>query len=150
MPSSAPLTTDALNGYFSYTIENSVNLPSPWFSIINHYGGPDSKINVPSPSSSAYSDHTALWVLQHYGDTTDTADPFPPGTLSFMNGLNTAIRSAMPDTTSSAYLNYVDPSLTAVQAHNLYYGADMYAKLLAIKQVVDPGQVFWNLQSIGN
>ena len=150
VPSSAPLTTHALNSYFSYIIENGVNLPSPWFSIINLYGGPDSKINIPSPSSSAYSDRTALWVLQHYGDTTDTADPFPPGTLNFINGLNTAIPSAMPDTTFGAYLNYVDPSLTAAQAHNLYYGADTYAKLLAIKQVVDPGQVFWNPQSIGN
>lgn len=53
----------------------------------------------------------------------------------------------MPDTTFGAYLNYMDPSLIAAQAHTFYY---TYAKLLAIKQVVDPGQVFWNPQSIGN
>ena len=150
VPSSAPFTTDALNSYFSYIIENGVNPPSPWFSIINLYGGPGSKINVPSPSSSAYSDRTALWVLQHYGDTTDTTDPFPTAELTFIDGLNTAITSAMPDTTFGAYLNYVDPSLTAAEAHAVYYGADTYAKLLAIKQVVDPGHVFWNPQSIGN
>ena len=150
VPSSAPFTTAALNSYFSYIIENGVNAPNPWFSIINLYGGPDSQINVPSPSSSAYSDRSALWVLQHYGFTGNTGSPFPPASLTFVNGLNTAITSAMPDTEFPAYLNYVDPSLTAAQAHDLYYGATTYAKLLSIKEVVDPGNVFSNPQSIGN
>lgn len=78
VPSSAPLTTAALNSYFSYIIQNGVNAPNPWFSIINLYGGPDSQINVPSPSSSAYSDRSALWVLQHYGYTGNTGSPYPP------------------------------------------------------------------------
>ena len=150
VPSSAPLTTDALNSYFSYVIENGVNPPSPWFSIINLYGGPDSQINVPSPSSSAYSDRSALWVLQHYGSTTNTASPFPPATIDFIEGLNAAIPKGMPDTAFGAYINYVDPSLTAAEAHSLYYGEETYAKLVAIKEVVDPGHVFWNPQSIGN
>lgn len=150
VPSSAPLTTAALNSYFTYIIQNGVNAPNPWFSIINLYGGPDSQINVPSPSSSAYSDRSALWVLQHYGFTGNTGSPYPPASLTFVNGLNTAITSAMPGTAFPAYLNYVDPSLTAAQAHDLYYGSTTYAKLLGIKHVVDPGNVFSNPQSIGN
>lgn len=66
-----------------------------------------------------------------------------------MNGLNTAVTSAQPETTFDAYLNYVDPSLTAAQAHKLYYGAETYARLAAIKKVVDPKQTFWNPQAIG-
>ena len=150
VPSSAPLTTAALNSYFNYIIQNGVNAPNPWYSIINLYGGPDSQINVPSPSSSAYSDRSALWVLQHYGYTGNTGSPYPPASLTFINGLNTAITSAMPSTTFPAYLNYVDPSLTAAQAHDLYYGSTTYAKLLSIKNVVDPNKIFSNPQAIGN
>ena len=150
VPSSAPFTTAALNSYFTYIIQNGVNAPSPWFSIINLYGGPDSQINVPSPSSSAYSDRSALWVLQHYGYTSNTGSPYPPASITFVDGLNTAITDAMPNTTFGAYLNYVDPSLTAAQAHELYYGSVTYDKLLGIKKVVDPLNVFSNPQSIGN
>lgn len=150
VPSSAPLTTAALTSYFTYIIQNGINPPSPWFSIINLYGGPDSKINVPSSSSSAYSDRSALWVLQHYGYTGNTGSPFPPAELSFVDGLNTALTSAMPSTSFLAYLNYVDPSLTPAQAHSLYFDAPTYSKLLGIKGEVDPGHVFWNPQAVGN
>ena len=150
VPSSAPLTTAALSSYFTYIIQDGINAPNPWFSIINLYGGPDSQINVPSPSSSAYSDRNALWVLQHYGYTGSTGSPYPPASLTFIDGLNTAITSAMPTTALGGYLNYVDPSLTAAQAHDLYYGPTTYAKLLSIKNAVDPGKVFSNPQSIGN
>ena len=150
MPSSAPLTTAALTSYFDYIIQYGVNAPNPWYSIINLYGGPDSQINGPAPSSSAYSARTALWVLQHYGYTANTGSPYPPASLDFVTGLNTAITSAMPDTDFPAYLNYVDPSLTAEQAHDLYYSPETYDRLLGIKKVVDPRNVFSNPQSVGN
>ena len=149
-PQSSPLTTAALTNYFDYIIQHGVNAPSPWFSIINLYGGPDSQINVPSPSSSAYSDRRALWVAQHYGFTGNTGSPFPPATIDFIDGLNTALTSQMPGVDFGAYLNYVDPSLSPADAHTLYYGADTYAKLLGIKNQVDPGDVFWNPQSVGS
>jgi len=47
-------------------------------------------------------------------------------------------------------LNYVDPELTATQAGQEYYGAALYDHLVSIKNVVDPGDVFWNPQTIGN
>ena len=150
VPSSSPLTTEALDSYFSYIIEQGVNVPNPWFSIINLYGGPGSAINAISPTSSAYSDRSALWVLQHYGFTAHDTEPYPSASLDFVNGLNSALTSPMPNTTFGAYLNYVDPSLSAAEAHELYYGAETYQKLLAIKNVVDPQHTFWNPQSIGN
>lgn len=150
VPSATPLTTAALTTYFSYIIQNGTSPLSPWFSIINLYGGPDSQINVPASSLTAYSDRSALWVIQHYGYTGSTGSPFPPTELSFIDGLNTAMTSAMPDTIFPAYLNYVDPSLTPTEAHSLYFDAPTYARLLAIKNEVDPGHVFWNPQSVGN
>ena len=150
VPGSAPLTTAALTSYFNYVIGNGVNAPNPWYSIINLYGGPDSQINAPAPSASAYSDRGALWVLQHYGYTGNTGAPYPAASLAFVDGLNAALTSAMPGAAFGAYLNYVDPGLTAAQAHELYYGSATYAKLLGIKNVVDPGKVFSNPQSIGN
>lgn len=149
-PASAPLTTDALMTYFSYIIEKGVNAPSPWYSIFNLYGGPDSQIDAHSPSSSAYSHRSALWVVQHYGFTGSTGSPFPPASVGFINGLNTALTSAMPQTVFGAYLNYVDPSLTPAEAHTLYYDAATYSKLASIKNEVDPEKVFWNPQSVGN
>ena len=149
VPSSSPLTTDALSSYFNYIISSGVNAPNPWFSIINLYGGPDSQINVPSPSSSAYSDRSALWVAQHYGYTGNINSPFPSTSIDFINGLNNAMTSKMPNAVFGGYSNYVDPSLSASQAHALYYDSATYDKLLGIKKVVDPGNVFWNPQAIG-
>lgn len=150
VPESSPLTTEATESYFDYIIKNGVNAPSPWFSIINLYGGPGSKINEPSPDSSAYSDRSALWVLQHYGYSSNQGSPYPPASIEFVEGLNDVLTSAMPNTKFLGYSNYVDPSLTAVEAHDLYYGAETYAKLLELKGDLDPGHVFWNPQAIGN
>ncbi|KAL9591245.1 MAG: hypothetical protein Q9179_007917, partial [Wetmoreana sp. 5 TL-2023] len=150
VPSSAPFTTAALTSYFDYIIKNGVNSANPWFSIINLYGGPDSQINAKPSTFSAYSDRTALWVLQHYGYTGNTGAPFPAGIIPFVQGLNNAITSAQPQTVFPGYSNYVDPSLTPQQAHEAYYDAPTYARLLGIKQNVDPGKVFWNPQAIGN
>ncbi len=150
VPSSSPLTTEALESYFGYIIENGVNAPDPWFTIINLYGGPGSAINAIPSTASAYSDRNALWVLQHYGFTANTISPYPAASLDFVDGLNTALTSAMPDTQFGAYLNYVDPSLSAAEAHELYYGEETYEKLVGIKNLVDPQHTFWNPQSIGN
>ena len=59
-----PLTQGELTSFWSYALNEGRNAPSPWFSIINLYGGAGSQINVQSPDSSAYSDRDALWVFQ--------------------------------------------------------------------------------------
>ncbi|MCJ1439512.1 hypothetical protein MMC27_008906 [Xylographa pallens] len=148
-PESDPLTSDALTSYFDYIIANGVGAPNPWFSIINLYGGAGSQINIQDPSSSAYADRSSLWVFQHYGFTGNTGSAFPSAIEPFVTGLNDAIPNAQPQTAFTAYLNYVDPSYTAAEAHTLYYGDAVYAKLLALKQVYDPAMVFWNPQAIG-
>ena len=148
VPRSTPLTTAALDNYFNYIISSKGKAQS-WFSIFNLYGGPGSQINVPAVSSSAYSDRSALWVVQHYGFTGTTGSAFPPATTEFVTGLNTALESKMPNTVFGGYLNYVDPSLSAAQAHKEYYADATYQRLLAIKKAVDPAAVFWNPQAVG-
>lgn len=88
-------------------------------------------------------------MFQHYGYAAQTASPFPSGTTPFIDGLSDALTSAQPQTSFGAYLNYVDPSLSPEIAHELYYGSDLYSRLLAIKKEVDPSDVFWNPQAIG-
>ena len=151
VPETGPFTATSLKAYFQYIIDKGTpgKAPSPWFSIVNLYGGPGSQINAHSVSESAYSDRGSLWVLQHYAFEPVTS-PFPDQPEdAFVDGLNSAITSAQPGTAFSAYLNYVDPRLTPAQAHDLYYGSSTYAKLLGIKKVVDPAGTFWNPQAVG-
>ena len=88
-------------------------------------------------------------MFQHYGYAAQSTSPFPSGTTPFIDGLSDALTSAQPQTSFGAYLNYVDPSLSPETAHELYYGSDLYSRLLAIKKEVDPFDVFWNPQAIG-
>jgi hypothetical protein len=119
--------------------------PSSWFVITNLYGGPGSSINDPAKTTNfaAYVDRNSLWVLQLYGNKPGNAS------VPFIQGLTDAIVDAQPETEFGAYLNYVDPSLSAEEAHKLYYGEELYERLLEVKEQVDPNNVFWNPQTIG-
>lgn len=59
-----------------------------------------------------------------------------------------SITAAQPETKFTAYPNYIDPTLSASDAHRLYYGAQ-YPRLLSIKRAVDPRMTLWNPQAIG-
>jgi hypothetical protein len=143
-----PLSIAAIKSFFSYVIANTGK--SSFYSIINLYGGPNSQINAPSVSSSAYSDRDALWVFQNYGYTPSDNPPYDNSITPYVDGLNDAVTNAQPNGNFTAYLNYVDPDLTAMSAAELYYGSETYNRLLKIKTAIDPGAVFWNPQSIGN
>ncbi|KAM0183970.1 hypothetical protein ACHAPF_000415 [Botrytis cinerea] len=143
-----PLTSTQLTSYFTYILNQGRSAPSPWYTIIDLYGGADSQINVPSSDSSAYSDRDAHWVFQNYGFTSNSLPPYDDAITPFVDSLNSAL-SAGASSDFGAYLNYVDPELSATDAAMLGYGQTTYDKLLAIKQTVDPNEVFWNPQSIG-
>ncbi|KAF2097748.1 FAD-binding domain-containing protein [Rhizodiscina lignyota] len=149
VPEISPLTEDAVTNYFTYLINEGANPDTgSWFSICNLYGGPGSQINTKTIDFAAYSDRDALWVFQHYSSEPANVS-FPATAFNFVQGMNTALEQDMPNTTFGAYLNYIDPSLTPAEAHEEYYGSTLYAKLLALKEVVDPGNIFWNPQAIG-
>ncbi|KAI9797811.1 MAG: hypothetical protein M1833_005314 [Piccolia ochrophora] len=141
-----PLTQRALESFFTYADNEGSRSPSPWFSIINLYGGPDSQINAVPASASAYDDRTSLWVFQNYGFNSQL--PFDPAIVTFVDGLNTAVTSAQPDGDFRGYANYVDPSLSAAEAHRLYYLPQTYRKLVGLKRKYDPREVFWNPQAV--
>ncbi|KAE9373757.1 Glucooligosaccharide oxidase [Stipitochalara longipes BDJ] len=143
-----PLTTASMSSFFTYMISNRGK--GPFFSIVDLYGGPGSQINVPPSDSSAYSDRDALWVFQNYGRTANSQPPFDPALTGLIDGLNDAITNPQPDGDFTAYLNYVDPDLSATTAAQLYYGTETYDKLVGIKTNVDPNFLFWNPQAIGN
>lgn len=73
---------------------------------------------------------------------------YRPEWLDFVTGMSDAITKAQPDAEYDAYPNYVDPEYTADQAHELYYGRELYERLSALKTEVDPRETFWNPQAI--
>lgn len=65
-----------------------------------------------------------------------------------MNGLNEALVGTA-NGVGSGYLNYVDPELSAGEAHGVYYSGGVYERLVRVKREVDPEGVFWNPQAVG-
>ncbi|KAF9731799.1 hypothetical protein PMIN06_012552 [Paraphaeosphaeria minitans] len=132
------LTATTLNAFWDY-----ISKPAPYsyFVIINLYGGPGSAINTKDTNFAAYNDRDSLWVFQNYGTN--------PTSLDYINGINDVIIKSQPETHFGAYLNYVDPSYSAKEAHELYYGQELYSKLATLKKKYDPKQVFWMPQAIG-
>ncbi|KAF2138787.1 carbohydrate-binding module family 18 [Aplosporella prunicola CBS 121167] len=148
VPEDTPLTHDALTSYFDYMINQGKTAGASWYSIVNLYGGPDSQINNKDTSFAAYSDRNSLWVAQHY-IFTSADQTLPQSAMTFLDGLNDAMTSKMPNAEFGAYLNYIDPSLSAEEAHKVYYGDALYERLESVKKAVDPKSVFWNPQAIG-
>ncbi|KAF1834659.1 FAD-binding domain-containing protein [Decorospora gaudefroyi] len=137
VPESAGLTSNALNALYDYLKTAG---STQYYIIINLYGGPGSAINSKDTNFAAYNDRDSLWVLQNYGFGS---------AINFVNGINSAIINAQPQTSFGAYLNYVDPTYDAATAHELYYGDAVYSRLAVLKKQVDPQSVFWNPQAIG-
>lgn len=141
----------ALLSYFDYIATNSTHHPALWFSELNLIGGPGSLVNNPpaSAANAAYSERGALWVVQHYSEIPSSASGGAARAIAFVDGLNSALENSMLGTTFGGYLNYVDSELSAGQAYRLYYSSGVYERLVRIKRMVDPGEVFWNPQSVG-
>ncbi|KAI9843906.1 MAG: hypothetical protein M1837_006060 [Sclerophora amabilis] len=137
-----PLKRETLESYFGYVINNGRHLSSPWFTVVNLYGGADSQINTIPASSTAYPQRSSLWVFQNQGATSDPTQPFPDDIIPFITNLTDSVTHAQPGAGFASAPNYVDPSLTAAQAHQLYYGDETYQRLLALKTRIDPDAVF--------
>ncbi|KAK4182543.1 Glucooligosaccharide oxidase [Podospora australis] len=142
-----PFNDKALERFFlwAYTAGRGKNSPVDWFSIINLYGGPDSAIGRYNEEFAAYAGYDDLWVVQNYGSA-PMNQQFPKAGLAFLDSLNGAMTSAMPE--YAAYLNYIDPSYSREQAYRLYYGEELFKRLKELKKQLDPKDVFWNPQSI--
>ena len=150
-PEATPITHEAFVTYFDYIIANAgaINGTSSWFSILDLYGGAGSQINAVPSGATSFPHRDRLFSFQHYGQISDYTAPFPANIEPFVEGLNDALPNAMPDAEWDQYINYIDPNLSAAEAHEAYFGADVYGRLLALKQQYDPQLTFWNPQAIG-
>ncbi|KAK8116617.1 uncharacterized protein PG998_004898 [Apiospora kogelbergensis] len=148
------LSADALTSYFSFIAKISASNPNQeigeeigWFAILDLYGGADSQINnIVRHSDAAFPHRSSLWVAQHYGFV-DNSQKFPAAGFGLVEGLNEAMVRHMGGR-YAAYINYTDSSLSREQSQALYYGDVHLQRLRAIKQMLDPGNVFAHPQSI--
>ncbi|KAI0381102.1 putative glucooligosaccharide oxidase [Hypomontagnella monticulosa] len=138
-------TVEAMRSFFTYLLSIGDSRPVDYFILFDLYGGPDSQVSNKDINYSAFAHRDALWVVQIYGYANNDQD-FPWQGLDFINGLANSITAYLPR--YGAYSNYTDPSLTRAQAHRLYYGDTLYAKLKDLKSKWDPDNVFANPQSI--
>ncbi|KAK4443408.1 Glucooligosaccharide oxidase [Podospora aff. communis PSN243] len=142
-----PFSEAALKRFFGFVLGSGVGNAPPvgWFSIFDLHGGPGSAIGRRDGGFAAYGGYGDLWVVQNYGFV-GVERPFPNAGMRFMNSLNDALALETPG--YGAYPNYVDPSYSRDEALRRYYGDATLARLNALKEVLDPGNVFSNPQSI--
>ncbi|KAF2759070.1 FAD-binding domain-containing protein [Pseudovirgaria hyperparasitica] len=145
-----PLSAEALGNWYTYATTAGAQITSPnqWSCDFDLYGGPDSQVSIYNSTWSAFQPRNALWTLQMSAGVEGNR-AFDKKLISFVNGISTAITSKMPNTKFAAYHNYVDPELSPAEAHRLYFGSEVYERLLAIKKRVDPNGVFQNPLSVG-
>lgn len=71
------------------------NSAQSWYAVINLHGGPDSQISVPA-SASAYTHRETLWMVQHYGFSTNHLPPLLDSTKAVITRLTSAVRAGVP------------------------------------------------------
>lgn len=71
------------------------NSAKSWYAVINLHGGPDSQISVPA-SASAYTHRETLWMVQHYGFSTNHLPPLLDSTKAVITRLTSAVRAGVP------------------------------------------------------
>jgi FAD/FMN-containing dehydrogenase len=140
------MSDEAIDAMFAYLAPSSAAqvlnaLKSPWFIIFDLEGG---AINQPSQDSTAYAFRDALYFIQSYA--VDLLGIFQKDTRGFLDGLNKIILDYAEDKNAyGSYPGYVDPFLQ--NAQSMYWRGNL-PRLQQVKKKYDPGEVFWNLQSV--
>lgn len=143
------LTEAAWRAYLAYARGegSAARAPVGWFAIVNLEGGVDSRINARTTGFAAYRHRGTTWTAQNYGYVGQD-EVFPAAGISFVDGLNAAMKREMPSADFGAYNNYVDPSMGRDEANLQYFGKEIYDRLKGYKQSLDPGELFYNPQTI--
>lgn len=136
-----------VRAYFETMRSASLDPSQSWYAVINLHGGPDSQISVPA-SASAYTHRETLWMIQHYGFSTNHLPPLLDSTKAVITRLTSAARAGVPELSWGAEPNYHDPDMARAIAHSMHYGRGATRRLEALKSEIDPSEVFWNPQSI--
>ncbi|KAJ7103649.1 glucooligosaccharide oxidase [Mycena belliarum] len=144
VPSSSPLTVDALKAL----VHRYASTPPPnnmtWFIQFELWGGGNSVISSVDAGATAYPHRQHHWTVQFYGRAATAS--WPSQGTAFMNGLVNAVTDNMQGTRFGAYANYLDPELLGWREK---YYAGNYARLARIQEEMDPRGVFMKADNIG-
>jgi hypothetical protein len=110
-----------------------------WFVIFDLAGG---AVNDVAQDATAYAHRDALFYQHSYAVGIPAVSNT---TKTFLRGVNSTIKEAMPDFDFGCYAGYVDPELPDGPAE---YWRTNLPRLEQIKAAVDPGDVFHNPQSV--
>ncbi|KAL1865858.1 hypothetical protein Daus18300_006970 [Diaporthe australafricana] len=148
IPEHTPLNEKVVRDYFETMRSTSIDSSQSWYAVINVHGGPDSQITSVPASASAYTHREMLWVIQHYGYSSNHLPPLLESTKVAITRLTRAVRAGIPASSMRAEPNYQDADMARDMAHSLHYGEAATKQLEALKRKIDPSEVFWNPQSI--
>ncbi|GAA5935569.1 hypothetical protein JCM3775_003354 [Rhodotorula graminis] len=154
-PSTVPISIDTLEAFFDYLWTSEVS--NQWFVEANLWGGSNSALNDVSLNSSSFGFRDKHLAFQLYASSPTYGNPYGDEGIPFVKGMWSTIvdgmtkkgwstNSSSPDGTA-AYVNYVDPELTAEETRAQYWGSQ-YPRLAKLKAVYDPTQLINSPQGI--
>ncbi|KAG9105344.1 hypothetical protein FRC07_009362 [Ceratobasidium sp. 392] len=135
------VTSSRWTSFSKYLESEGTDNDTDWFVEIDQYGG---AVKDQGADATSFAHRDAILSFQLYASSIDQKPPYPSDGIPFVNGM----LNALEPNPQAAYVNYVDPLLTADEWKTQYYGSH-YSRLSSIKRAVDPNNVFRFPQSIG-
>jgi hypothetical protein len=148
---SSSLTSDALNDdqlkAFSKYLFTGIQggFSHNWWIQIDLHGGPNSTVSKVSNDATSYGHRDKLLLYQLYDRVFGSS--FPKEGFQIVQGMLKSATTNMTDDEWGMYINYPDTEIDAQTAQSKYFGKNL-AKLQQLKKRFDPGEVFWNPQSV--
>jgi hypothetical protein len=110
------------------------------------HGGANSAVNaMTAHNATAYAHRDKLFLFQFYDRSIE--GPYPPDGFPFVENFIATLTQGRPAAEWGRYANYADSQLSRTDAQAQYYGASL-SRLRALKQEVDPKEVFYYPQSV--
>ncbi|PIL24500.1 hypothetical protein GSI_14255 [Ganoderma sinense ZZ0214-1] len=138
VPESAPMNRNASDALFEYFYGPGANTNIAWYAIFDLFGGGDSVITRADKDTNAFDGRDALYSIQYFGMI--PASVSDADGIAFVQGMKKAIESNQPETQFKEYVNYIDSTYTAAEAHKRYYPTHT-DKLKTLKDKYDPKRV---------
>lgn len=130
----------SLTNWVGWMVQNANNTQLSWWIGIDMLGG---NVAAIQPTATAYFNRNAQLSWKFYGKAQSTGGPFPQSGEAFMANLVASL-SQYP---GAADPNYPDPTLGPDEWTKQYFG-DNIDKLMQLKRIFDPNNIFRFPQSI--
>ncbi|KAF9050595.1 glucooligosaccharide oxidase [Panaeolus papilionaceus] len=139
-PQGSPMSKAAIAAWMGYLGNQGFSANSNWFIQIELFGGANSAINSVPLESTSFGKRNALFTIQLYTSSSNSAPPFPQQGFGLLDGMvNAIVQNSPAGWAYGAYVNYPDERLGNWQ--QLYYGSQ-YGRLKTLKNTYDPKNVF--------